>query len=145
VTVLIATDAGAEGLNLHERCHTVFNYDLHWNPMKMEQRIGRVHRLGQKRNVTVANFALRGTIDEYVLQLLQSKINLFTMAIGALESVLADLQEGELDPEERILELWLANERTVDLAAAFDAFGAQLEQARLATQASVAMTREVLG
>src|SRR5262249_6594022 len=86
--LLIATDAGGEGLNLQQRCHVVVNYDLHWNPMRLEQRIGRVHRLGQRREVAVYNFALRDTIDDYVLQLLYQKINLFTLTIGALETIL---------------------------------------------------------
>src|SRR5262249_32089647 len=59
--LLIATDAGAEGLNLQQRCRIVVNYDLHWNPMRIEQRIGRVHRLGQRREVVVYNFALHDT------------------------------------------------------------------------------------
>jgi SNF2 family DNA or RNA helicase len=105
--VLIATDAGAEGLNLQQRCSVVVNYDLHWNPMRIEQRIGRVHRLGQKREVSVYNYAVRDTIDDYVLQLLYQKINLFTLAIGAIETILADEQDAEIDLEERILETLL--------------------------------------
>ncbi|HEX9057015.1 MAG TPA: SNF2-related protein [Ktedonobacterales bacterium] len=142
---LIATDAGAEGLNLQERCHVVFNYDLHWNPMKMEQRIGRVHRLGQSREVLVANFALRDSIDEYVLTLLYQKINLFTLTIGALETVLADVQDGELDVEERILDVLLGSDTSEDLRAAMDALGEEMGVAQRHQSESASLTVEVLG
>ncbi|HEV2235746.1 MAG TPA: SNF2-related protein [Ktedonobacterales bacterium] len=141
---LIATDAGAEGLNLQQRCHTVFNYDLHWNPMKMEQRIGRVHRLGQRQTVTVANFAVRDSIDEYVLQLLYQKINLFTMTIGALETVLAEVQEGEMDFEERILDLLLGTDNAAareSLAGLGEQVAGTLERVGAAER----LTAEVLG
>lgn len=142
---LIATDAGAEGLNLQERCHVVFNYDLHWNPMKMEQRIGRVHRLGQTREVLVANFALKDSIDEYVLRLLYQKINLFTMTIGALETVLADVQEGELDVEERILDALLQHETPEEVEAAIEGLGDRMDTARQHQGESESLTMEVLG
>jgi SNF2 family DNA or RNA helicase len=141
---LIATDAGAEGLNLQERCHTVVNFDLHWNPMKMEQRIGRVHRLGQRQTVTVANFAVRESIDEYVLQLLYQKIELFTMTIGALETVLAEVQEGEMDFEGRILDLLLGGS---DEQAREALRGLAEQVATVATRVGAAelLTAEVLG
>jgi superfamily II DNA or RNA helicase len=142
---LIATDAGAEGLNLQERCHIVFNYDLHWNPMKMEQRIGRVHRLGQTRAVQVANFALQDTIDEYVLTLLYQKIDLFTMTIGAIESVLADLQEGELDLEERLLDILLQGPTDVAARAAVAALGDDMADALQRRHAAESLTAGVLG
>jgi SNF2 family DNA or RNA helicase len=141
---LIATDAGAEGLNLQQRCHVVVNYDLHWNPMKMEQRIGRVHRLGQTQEVIVANFALRDSIDEYVLQLLYQKINLFTMAIGQLESVLADVQDGELDVEERLLEVLLGGDGG-DVRGSVEALGREIEQALGRQGAAESLTAGVLG
>jgi hypothetical protein len=75
--------------------------------MRIEQRIGRVHRLGQLHEVSVYNFAVRDTIDDYVLQLLYQKINLFTLTIGAIETILAESQDAEIDLEERILETLL--------------------------------------
>ena len=142
---LVATDAGAEGLNLQERCHIVFNYDLHWNPMKMEQRIGRIHRLGQTHAVTVANFALKGTIDEYVLALLYQKIDLFTMTIGAIESVLADLQEGELECEERILNAALRTPSDGEAQTAIAALGNTMAAALQRQRAAESLTAGVLG
>lgn len=126
LSALIATDAGAEGLNLQQRCHIVFNYDLHWNPMRIEQRIGRVHRLGQTRDVEVFNFVLRDSVDDYVLRLLYQKINLFTMTVGALETVLAEVQDGEIDLEERVLEILLKSESGEDVRRGVESLGAEM-------------------
>ncbi len=142
---LVATDAGAEGLNLQRRCRVVLNYDLNWNPMKIEQRIGRVHRLGQTRDVVVYNFVLRDTIDDYVLRLLYQKINLFTMTIGALETVLAETQGGELDLEERVLDALLRCESRDDLSREVESLGIKLAQARDRQHAAESFTAEVLG
>jgi len=145
VDALIATDAGAEGLNLQRRCRTVINYDLHWNPMRIEQRIGRVHRLGQSRDVAVHNFALRDTVDEYVLRLLYEKINLFTMTVGALETVLAEAHDGELDVEERILEALLTSDTRGRLTAEMAALGQELSDARDRQHDAESLTEGVLG
>lgn len=142
---LIATDAGAEGLNLQRRCRIVVNYDLHWNPMRIEQRIGRVHRLGQSRDVAVHNFALRDTVDEYVLRLLYEKINLFTMTVGALETVLAEAHDGELDVEERILEALLTSDTRERLTAEVAALGQELSDARDRQRDAESLTEGVLG
>jgi SNF2 family DNA or RNA helicase len=141
---LIATDAGAEGLNLHERCHIVINYDLHWNPMRIEQRIGRVHRLGQTHDVRVLNFVLRETIDDYVVRLLNQKLNLFTMTIGALETVLSEVRDDEFDLEERILELLLRNDDRATLHRELDKLGDELVSARERQSAAESLTTEVL-
>ncbi len=142
---LIATDAGAEGLNLQQRCHVVFNYDLHWNPMRIEQRIGRVHRLGQPHDVSVYNFVLKDTVDDYVLRLLYQKINLFTMTIGALETVLAEAQEGEIDLEERILEIVLGSATSGDMRREVESLGDELLQAMSRQRAAESLTVEALG
>lgn len=85
--VLIATEAGGEGINL-QFCNQVINFDLPWNPMRIEQRIGRVHRIGQTRPVHIWNFATRGTIEEHIVTLLQDKIRMFELIIGELEVIL---------------------------------------------------------
>ena len=142
---LVATDAGAEGLNLQQRCHTVFNYDLHWNPMRIEQRIGRVHRLGQTQDVAVYNFVLRDSIDDYVVRLLYQKIDLFTMTIGGLETVLAEMQEGEVDLEERVLEALLRTETKEELSREVEALGVELQAARDRQHEAESLTAGVLG
>lgn len=85
--VLIATESAAEGINL-QFCHQVINYDLPWNPMKLEQRIGRVHRFGQKRDVHIYNLAVNETIDDRILDVLQGKIDTFEQVVGELDAIL---------------------------------------------------------
>ena len=107
VQVLVATDSGSEGLNL-QFCHILVNYDLPWNPMRVEQRIGRVHRIGQESsNVVILNLAVADTIEDYVLEVLYEKIKLFEVAIGEMDLILSDIDEsGGL--EKRILDIILA-------------------------------------
>ena len=85
--VLIATEAGGEGINL-QFCNHMINYDLPWNPMRLEQRIGRIHRLGQKHDVHIYNMATKNTVEEHILKLLYEKINLFERVIGELDDIL---------------------------------------------------------
>ncbi|MGD7047416.1 DEAD/DEAH box helicase [Rossellomorea marisflavi] len=94
--VLIATEAGGEGINL-QFCHHVINFDLPWNPMRLEQRIGRVHRLGQTEDVHIYNFATKGTVEEHILTLLYEKINLFERVIGELDDILTRLDFKEFE------------------------------------------------
>jgi SNF2 family DNA or RNA helicase len=85
--VMVATEAGGEGINL-QFCHNIINFDLPWNPMRVEQRIGRVHRLGQTENVRIFNLSTRGTIEEHIISLLHEKINMFELVIGGLDVIL---------------------------------------------------------
>lgn len=89
--VLVSTEAGGEGRNL-QFARIVINYDLPWNPMRVEQRIGRVHRLGQKHPVRVVNLAARGTIEAYVLEILDRKIRMFELVVGEMEEILGTWQ-----------------------------------------------------
>jgi SNF2 family DNA or RNA helicase len=114
IKYLIATDAAAEGLNL-QNCCLMFNYDLHWNPMKMEQRIGRIHRFKQDRDVTIFNLSVKDTIDDYVLHILYQKIELFTMTVGKMETVLAELKEGSQDIQKTIAEILLRCNSHIDI------------------------------
>ncbi|WP_408006734.1 DEAD/DEAH box helicase [Pseudalkalibacillus sp. A8] len=86
--VLIATEAGGEGINL-QFCQHIINYDLPWNPMRIEQRIGRIHRIGQEHDVHIYNFATENTVEEHILRLLYEKINLFENVIGDLDEILS--------------------------------------------------------
>lgn len=92
--IMISTESGAEGRNL-QFCRVVINFDLPWNPMRLEQRIGRVHRLGQDKPVFVVNLATEHTVEERILELLITKIGLFEMTVGELELMLgiAHLEE----------------------------------------------------
>jgi superfamily II DNA or RNA helicase len=93
--ILLATDAGAEGLNL-QCCNTLINFDLPWNPMTVEQRIGRVQRLGQqKSHVVINNLVLAGTLEEKVVHRLLEKLELFRTAVGEMEEVLSLADESD--------------------------------------------------
>jgi len=92
--VMIATEAGGEGINL-QFCHHMINFDLPWNPMRVEQRIGRVHRLGQTNDVHIFNLSTAGTIEEHILNLLHEKINMFEMVIGGLDVILERYEKNE--------------------------------------------------
>jgi SNF2 family DNA or RNA helicase len=94
--VFIATEAGGEGINL-QFCRHVINYDLPWNPMRLEQRIGRVHRLGQTDDVYIYNFAVKNTVEEHILTLLYEKIRLFERVIGELDDILAKTNFANLE------------------------------------------------
>jgi len=88
--VLVSTESGGEGLNF-QFCRNVVNYDLPWNPMKIEQRIGRVHRLGQTQDVNIYNLATRQTIEEQILYLLYEKIDMFQAVLGSMDAILSRL------------------------------------------------------
>ncbi len=94
--VLIATEAGGEGINL-QFCNHIINFDLPWNPMRLEQRIGRIHRLGQKKDVMIYNFAIKDTVEDHILKLLYEKIHLFEKVIGDLDDILTKLDFGNMD------------------------------------------------
>jgi SNF2 family DNA or RNA helicase len=94
--VFIATEAGGEGINL-QFCRHVINYDLPWNPMRLEQRIGRVHRLGQTNDVYIYNFAVKNTVEEHILTLLYEKIRLFERVVGELDDILAKMNFANLE------------------------------------------------
>lgn len=92
--VLIATESGSEGINL-QFCNHVINYDLPWNPMKLEQRIGRVHRIGQEEDVFIYNLAVQNTIEDHILNLLYQKIGVFEKVVGELDDILSYVNERE--------------------------------------------------
>jgi SNF2 family DNA or RNA helicase len=103
--VLIATEAGGEGINL-QFCSHMINFDLPWNPMRVEQRIGRIHRLGQKHDVHIYNFATRHTIEEHIVALLQEKIKMFESVIGELDPIVPRRSD-ERELEIELLKKWL--------------------------------------
>lgn len=102
--VLIATEAGGEGINL-QFCHNIINYDLPWNPMRVEQRIGRVHRLGQQNDVYIYNLCTKDTIEQHILNLLHEKINMFELVIGELDLILEKIEQDEGSIEQQLAKL----------------------------------------
>ncbi len=89
--ILLSTEAGGEGRNL-QFAHLLVNYDLPWNPMKVEQRIGRLDRIGQKRPVHIYSLACQGTIEQRVLDVLENRIQLFTESVGSLDPILGEVE-----------------------------------------------------
>ena len=125
-SVLIATRAGSEGRNL-QFCNVLVNYDLPWNPMVVEQRIGRLHRIGQKREVHIVNLAAEGTIEAAILRLLDQKIKLFELVVGELDLILGEFG-GAQQFEGRLAEQWLAAESEADFAHRVETIGTDIEK-----------------
>ena len=124
--IMIATEAGAEGINL-QFCSLVVNYDMPWNPQRIEQRIGRVHRYGQKHDVVVVNFVNKSNAaDCRVYELLNSKFQLFDGVFGSSDEILGAI-ESDIDFEKRLADIY-QNCRTEDeINAAFDRLQAELD------------------
>ena len=125
--ILVSTDAMNEGRNL-QFCNLMVNYDLPWNPMKVEQRIGRIHRIGQKREVFVFNMALTDTVEEYVLDRLYHKIDLFQQTVGELSSILTRLEESGRTFEDEIFERLVNADSEVELENDFEAMAVDLQE-----------------
>ncbi len=125
--ILLSTEAGAEGLNL-QFCNLVVNYDLPWNPQRVEQRIGRCHRYGQQRDVLVLNFLNRqNAADARLYELLEKKLNLFDGVFGASDEILGALESG-VDFERRVLDIYQSCRLPEEINAAFDALRSDLEK-----------------
>ena len=126
-SILLSTDAGAEGLNL-QFCNLVVNYDLPWNPQRVEQRIGRCHRYGQARDVLVLNFLNRqNAADARLYELMEKKLNLFDGVFGASDEILGALESG-VDFERRILRIYQQCRKPEDIDRAFSELRSDLEQ-----------------
>ncbi len=125
--VFLSTEAGGEGRNL-QFARTVVNYDLPWNPLRIEQRIGRVHRLGQEREVHVVNLLAEDTIEAYLMELLDRKIHMFELVVGELDLILGHLDERR-SFEELLLDVWALREAE-ERRAAMRKLGDALVRAR---------------
>ena len=132
-TLLIATESGAEGVNM-QFCSLVINYDLPWNPQRVEQRIGRAHRYGQRHDVVVVNFLNKGNrADELVFDLLDQKFKLFEGVFGASDEVLGALESG-VDVERRIGEIYQKCREPQEIEAAFEALRDELNESLTAAE-----------
>ncbi len=123
---LLLTHSGTEGRNL-QFCHRLVNFDLPWNPMEIEQRIGRLHRLGQQHPVRIYNLVQAGTLQEHLLQILQEKLNLFELVVGETGLVLGERFSSDEFAEE-VLRRWRDSEGRV--AEALQSLGDELAAAR---------------
>ena len=126
---MLLTHSGTEGRNL-QFCHRLVNFDLPWNPMEIEQRIGRLHRLGQKHPVRIYNLVQAGTLQEHLLEILQEKLNLFELVVGETGLILGE-RFGSDEFADEVLRRWREGQGRVgealaqlgdELAAARDAY-----------------------
>lgn len=136
-SIMIATEAASEGINL-QFCSLVINYDLPWNPQRIEQRIGRCHRYGQKHDVVVVNFLNRANAaDRRVFELLSEKFRLFSGVFGASDEVLGSIESG-VDFERRIAEIYQTCRTPEEIQASFDelqqSLAEQIDENMMATR-----------
>jgi SNF2 family DNA or RNA helicase len=126
--VLLTTESAGEGRNL-QFCHAMINVDLPWNPMQIEQRLGRLHRIGQRSDVVLANLVGRGTIEERILHVLESKINLFELVVGELDMILGRVDD-DFDLESSIFNAYVESADDAEFDSRLAALGDALAAAR---------------
>ncbi len=136
--VLIATESAGQGVNL-QHCRRIVNYDLPWNPMRVEQRIGRVHRLGQTKEVQVVNLIAKDTLEVALLVLLDSKIELFRLIVGELDMIL-----GRTRVEDDLLDIYLGSRDDAEFAKRLDKYGDDLKGMRKEYEDAKALDARVL-
>ena len=128
VPIMLCTESGGEGRNL-QFADTLINYDLPWNPMKIEQRIGRVHRYGQTREVFIFNLCTSGSLEDRILNVLNEKIRMFELVVGEVGSILGNLEDGD-QFESLVLNLWLKSRDDDELEQSFTTLGDSLLEAQ---------------
>jgi superfamily II DNA or RNA helicase len=140
--VLLCTESGGEGRNI-QFCNTLINFDVPWNPMAIEQRIGRIDRIGQHREVFVFNLVTRGTLEDQLLALLEEKISMFELVVGEVGAILGGLDE-ERDFPELALDAWLETTEA-GRADAFDLLARRLDDARSQHEGAKALDDALFG
>ena len=126
--ILLCTEAGSEGRNL-QFAHAVCNYDLPWNPMRIEQRIGRLSRIGQTHDVHVFNLVAAGTAEAVVLHLLDAKLAMFELVIGEIDTILGDLDD-DREFQDVVADLWIESDGLEDFSNRVDALGDRILEAK---------------
>lgn len=126
--VMVCSEVGGEGQNL-QFCHRMLNYDLPWNPMLIEQRIGRLHRIGQTEPVEIVNLCTGGTAEERILEVLDQRVNLFELVVGELDMILGEVDD-EREFGEQVFEIYAASADESAVLAGFEALGDRLAGAR---------------
>jgi SNF2 family DNA or RNA helicase len=140
--LLLTTEAAGEGRNL-QYCHVMINYDLPWNPMQIEQRLGRIHRIGQQHDVVLTNLVGVGTLEEHILRVLESKINLFELVVGELDMILGRIDD-DFDFERFVFESHVASRDDEEFIARVEVLGEDLARARGAYAESRAATDQLV-
>ena len=136
--VMLSTESAGEGRNL-QFCHVMVNMDLPWNPMQIEQRLGRLHRVGQEHDVLLTNLVASGTIEEQVLRVLEAKINLFELVVGELDMILGRVDD-DFDFEAAVFDAFVVSGDDAEFGERMAAIGDDLARARtdyLASRAAI--------
>jgi superfamily II DNA or RNA helicase len=141
--ILVTTEVGGEGRNL-QFCHQMINYDLPWNPMKIEQRIGRLHRIGQEKEVRIFNLCAAESVEDYILEILDRKINMFEMVIGEIEMVLGRVS-GEKDFSDRVIDIWLESPTAEERKAGFARLATQIKRSKTQYETTKTLDEKLFG
>jgi superfamily II DNA or RNA helicase len=137
--ILLSTEVGGEGRNL-QFCRTVINYDLPWNPVTIEQHVGRVHRIGQTRDVYIFNFCLAGSVEERILSILHDKINMFELVAGEVEMILGHLGDDQ-DFASLVMDAWSSSRSGEDARETFERLSARILDAKSVYQTTTDLDR----
>ncbi len=141
--ILVATEVGGEGRNL-QFCHRMVNYDLPWNPMKIEQRVGRIHRIGQQNEVLIYNLCGSGSAEDYILEILDKKINMFEMVIGEIDMILGRIK-GDQEFPNLVLDIWLNAATEDERAKAFGRLGGMLKRLKNSYEKTKTLDEKLFG
>jgi SNF2 family DNA or RNA helicase len=140
--VLVTTDSISEGRNI-QFCNVIINYDLPWNPMSVEQRIGRIDRIGQDRDVYVYNLALEGTVEDYVLEKLYGKIDVFHQTVGGLKEILSEREQSSGQFEQEVLQQLIEAGSERELENNFEDMAVDLKEDKEAAKKAQEFNEEV--
>ncbi|MGD8549199.1 MAG: C-terminal helicase domain-containing protein, partial [Desulfobacterales bacterium] len=141
--ILLTTEIGGEGRNL-QFCHQMINYDLPWNPMKIEQRIGRIHRIGQDKEVTIYNLCAAGSAEDYILEVLDKKINMFELVIGEIDMILGRVR-GEKEFSDMVYDIWIQSVSEAQRKKGFDQLATRLKRSKAGYEKTKALDEKLFG
>ena len=141
--ILLTTEIGGEGRNL-QFCHQMINYDLPWNPMKIEQRIGRIHRIGQEKEVTIYNLCATGSAEDYILEVLDKKINMFELVIGEIDMILGRIR-GEKEFSDMVYDIWVQSDSDAERKNRFDQLATRLKRNKASYEKTKTMDEKLFG
>ena len=141
--ILVTTEIGGEGRNL-QFCHQMVNYDLPWNPMKIEQRIGRIHRIGQEKEVMIYNLCATGSVEDYILEVLDKKINMFEMVIGEIDMIMGRVK-GEQEFSDMVYDIWVNSSSEKERKKSFDQLASGLKRSKTLYEKTKELDEKLFG
>ncbi len=141
--ILVTTEIGGEGRNL-QFCHQMINYDLPWNPMKIEQRIGRIHRIGQEKEVMIYNLCASGSVEDYILEVLDKKINMFEMVIGEIDMIMGRVK-GEQEFSDMVYDIWVNSSSEKEIGKSFDQLASRLKRSKTLYEKTKELDEKLFG